>query len=174
VFPEKLNYASLPEQRAYTVDIDECKEFLEGTLTGRLPARTNEMILAVGEGEPGDETGWHTHMPDVDQFVAPLSGQLRVTLEQPDETDQVVEVGPGEVLYLPGGARHTMEVVGEDWHRSLVILPSASVTTTSDLSADETAEQTDELSSDASSPVGLWVDRMRDELVVRDETAVSE
>lgn len=172
MFPEDLNYDALPEQHLYKIAIDECQPFAEGSLTGRMPARTDDVILAVGEGEPGSSTEWHTHMPDTDQLVACLQGTLRARLRLPDGEEQVLDVEPGEVLYLPGGARHSLDIVGDEYHRSLVVLPNAAVTRMDDL-VEDAADESE--SGDAGAvPIGLWVDRDRDEVVMKDDSAVSD
>lgn len=172
MFPEDLAFDALPEQHMYKIDIDACQTFSEGSLTGRMPARTDDIILAVGEGEPGSTTEWHTHMPDTDQLIVCLQGKLRARLQLPDGDEQVLDVEPTEVLYLPGGARHTLDVVGDEYHRSLVILPNASVTRMEDLAADETDEP--EAGDAGAVPIGLWIDRDRDEVVMKDDAAVTD
>lgn len=58
--------------------------------------------------EPGATRRMHSH-PDATYHVFTLvSGQLRLTVEG----EEPVDVLPGEVLYLEGGARHTFTNTG--------------------------------------------------------------
>lgn len=74
---------------------------------------------------------------------------------------------PREFVYLPGGARHRIETVGDERHGGLVAMPSDPIACT-------------EMPEGASPyriedwPVSPWVDRERDEVVAKDSEAVSE
>lgn len=50
----------------------------------------------------------HSHPNE--QFTLVLSGRLRLTVGHPGETT-VYEVGPGDLLHLPGGVPHAIEAL---------------------------------------------------------------
>lgn len=54
----------------------------------------------------GTYFGAHTH--EVDKMDAVLSGEFRISLEGGS-----VVLGPGDAIYVPRGAQHSAEVVGD-------------------------------------------------------------
>lgn len=168
--PAELNYAFLPDQQGYTVDLDAAEDFEIDSMTSRTGVFTNDFRVNMLEGYPGDGLEWHTHMPNIEQTNVCLEGELRAYLEREDGDIQILEIGPGELMYLPGGARHALEVIGEGRHRHLNIFTPDAVGRTEQLRTDidppyETKENW---------PVALWVDRQRNEVVRKDEGAVDE
>jgi quercetin dioxygenase-like cupin family protein len=126
----------------------------------------------------------HTHLPDQtmykveldaashfeqkqDEVCMCLDGRAKYTLEREDGSQQVVEVGPREFVYLPGGARHKTGAVGDDRHEGLVAMPADPVARLEMLEGASPYRIEDW-------PVALWVDHKRDEVVARDADAVSE
>jgi len=116
---------------------------------------------------PGATIDWHTHTPGFDEVTLALAGRARYTLEREDGSHQVLDAGPRESVYLPGGARHKIDAIGDERHEALVAMPSDPVSRVEMLAGDA-PYRIEEW------PVVLWVDRKRDEVVRKDETAVSE
>lgn len=163
---DSRNYAVLPDQVAYRIQIDEVDHFDLNTTRAYPLVFTNDFKCFLLEGAPGDGISWHTHMPNVDEVIVGLDGRLKCTLQQ-DEDKQVIEIRPRELLYLPGGARHELEIVGDQEHRSLVVFPSTRVDREELLEVGGHPYDPDER------PVALWMDRDRNEVVTIDENAVT-
>ncbi len=96
-----------------------------------------------------------------------LSGRAKYTLEQEDGSHQELEIGQREFVYIPGGARHKIEAVGETPHEGLVTMPADPVARLEMLEGVSPYRIEDW-------PTALWVDRKRDEVVAKDAAAVSE
>ncbi|MGI8643365.1 MAG: cupin domain-containing protein [Thermomicrobiales bacterium] len=63
------------------------------------------------------------HQHPEEQMTIVLHGRLAFTIEsEDDEPDRHVALGPGEVLRIPGGARHGAEVIGMEEVESLNML----------------------------------------------------
>ena len=65
-----------------------------------------EMKIAVWEFKEGDKVGMHSHKGDVSQSV--LEGLLRYTFE---EDLPAIELGPGDIAFIPGGFRYAVEAL---------------------------------------------------------------
>ncbi|WP_336035787.1 cupin domain-containing protein [Halobacterium yunchengense] len=118
--PENLDRTHLPEQTMYRVRTAADGDSDAGAVRSTpLVVRTNEFRLLYFEMEPGETIDWHTHAPGLDEVNYCLEGRARYTLERADGSHQTLDVGPGEFVYLPGGARHKLEAVGDSVHRSL-------------------------------------------------------
>jgi hypothetical protein len=75
-------------------------------------------------------------------------------------------------VYVPAGARHKIEAIGEQPHRSL---SAATFDTVARLEALEERSETEETAADGAEwQDALFVDRKRDEVVAKDETLVSK
>lgn len=196
--PEDLDRTHLPEQTMYKVRTESSGDAdADGVRSTPLVVRTNEFRLLYFELAPGGGIDWHTHVPGLDEVNLCIDGRARYTLERADGSHQVLEVGPMEFVYLPGGARHKIEAVGDDVHRSLSAAKFDTVArledlestrdkgddgddtetgddgaaTGSDAGDPEDADETD--STDAAWQDALFVDRKRDEVVARDDRYVS-
>lgn len=168
VYPESQNFEELPEQQAYKVDIDKSACFDLDTINSYPLVWTNEIHSFMLEGEPGTEIDWHTHMPDMDQINFVIQGKVRYRLEQ-EGGEQVLELEENEVVYLPGGARHKVEHIGDETVRQITIYKAVGVPRSEMLDAEEYENyDTDEF------PVNLWIDRLREEVVMKNDDAVSE
>ncbi|WP_254810680.1 cupin domain-containing protein [Natronosalvus amylolyticus] len=170
--PEELDYKHLPEQTMYKVQIPgDNGGDSESVRQMPLIIRTNEFRLLYFELDPAGEIGWHTHVPGLDEVNLCLEGRVRYTLEREDGSHQTLELDPMEFVYIPGGARHKIETVGNQVHKSLSAAKFDTVARLEVLENNsESAEtDTDELQwHDA-----LFVDRKRDEVVAKDDTLVS-
>ena len=167
--PETLDYTHLPEQTMYKIRTEDAASFDQGgedVQTYPL-CITNEFKLLYFEMEPGATIGWHTHVPSFDEVCLCLDGRARYTLQREDDSHQVIEIDPMEFVYVPGGARHKIESVGDQRHEGLVAMPSNPVARVEMLEGEAPYRIEDW-------PVALWVDRQRDEVVTKDEAAGSE
>jgi len=166
--PPELDHTHLPDQTMYKIEMDAASHFEQGgeDIETYPLAITNEFKLLYFEMAPGATIDWHTHVPSFDEVALSLAGTARYTLERADGSHQVLEIDPWESVYIPGGARHKIEAVGDQRHEGLVTMPS-----------DPVARM--EMTEGASPyriedwPVALWVDRKRDEVVTKDDDAVS-
>jgi quercetin dioxygenase-like cupin family protein len=167
--PDELDHTHLPDQTMYKIQTEA--EQREGVRAYPLTIRTNEFRLLYFELEPSDGIDWHTHTPGLDEVNLCLSGRARYTLEREDGSYQEMVIEPMEFVYLPGGARHKIEVVGDEVHRSV---SAARFATAARLENLEDHGGTDEHEERASGPEdALWVDRKRDEVVRKDDDLVS-
>jgi quercetin dioxygenase-like cupin family protein len=167
--PPSLDHPPLPDQTLYKVAWDAVTHFEQGgddVLTYPLVI-TNEFKLLYFEMAPGATIDWHTHTPGFDEVCLCLAGTARYTLEQEDGSHQVLDIDPRESVYLPGGARHKIDAVGDERHEGLVAMPSDPVARVEMLEGAAPYRIEDW-------PVALWVDRNRDEVVEKDDAAVSQ
>ena len=67
--------------------------------------------------EPGGGMPRHTNRVEHEQYV--LAGRGRVGLG-----DRVVEVGPGDVLYIAAGTPHWYEALGDEPFQFLCVVPT--------------------------------------------------
>lgn len=167
--PPEIDHTHLPDQTMYKVALDAANYFEQSQdeVTTYPLFITNEFKQLYFEIEPDGKIDWHTHMPGFDEVCLCLEGRAKYTLEQEDGSYQIVEIGPREFVYLPGGARHKIEAVGDDRHEGLVTMPADPV------SRMEMVEGTSPYRLE-DWPVALWIDRKRDEVVAKDADAVSE
>lgn len=169
--PEELDRTHLPEQTMYKVRTpDDADSDSANSRHGPTIIRTNEFRLLYFELEPSGRIDWHTHVPGLDEVNLCLEGRARYTLERADGSHQVLEIGPMEFVYVPGGARHKIEAIGGEVHRSL---SAARFDTVARLEALEAAGAADDTGGDDEWGDALFVDRKRDEVVARDEDLVS-
>lgn len=165
--PEELDYTHLPDQTAYKIRAEDASSFgFEQVETFPLVI-TNEFKLLYFEIEPPGGIDWHTHVPDLDQVNLCLEGTARYTMEQADGNEQVIDLQPMELIYLPGGARHKIEAIGDQLHKGMTVYKSEPVARLEMLEGYGGYHFEDW-------PVALWVDRKRNEVVALDEDAVSE
>jgi quercetin dioxygenase-like cupin family protein len=166
--PETLEYTHLPEQTMYKIRTEDAASFDQGgeDIQTYPLCITNEFKLLYFEMDPGATIDWHTHVPSFDEVCLCLGGRARYTLQREDDSHQVIEIDRMEFVYVPGGARHKIEAVGDQRHEGLVAMPSNPVARVEMLEGEAPYRIEDW-------PVALWVDRQRDEVVERDEAAVS-
>jgi quercetin dioxygenase-like cupin family protein len=168
VTPPEIDHTHLPDQTMYKIDLDEAGHFAQSDDIRTWPVCiTNEFKLLYFEMEPGGTINWHTHTPAFDEVCLCLGGRARYTLEQEDGSHQTLTLDPREFVYLPGGARHKIEAVGNSQHEGLVAMPSDPVARLEMVEGASPYRIEDW-------PVSLWVDRKRDEVVMKDADAVTE
>lgn len=171
--PEELAHAHLPEQTMYRIQTEHAQGTeSEDARTSPLIIRTNEFRLLYFELEPAGMIDWHTHTPGLDEVNLCIDGRAKYTLEREDGSQQTLEIGPMEFVYLPGGARHKVEVVGNTVHKSL---SAAKFDTVARLEALEHTGDADTTETDDGDEWqdALFVDRKRDEVVTKDDEYVS-
>lgn len=72
----------------------------------------NDAMLVMNELQPGMQVVPHSH--DHDQIALVLEGQVRFDVE-----GERFDVGPGEVLVIPGGAMHSGAAIGDTMARNI-------------------------------------------------------
>lgn len=167
MLPNELNFEAVPDQTPYKVSLHDTDYFeIPGGLSHPL-VFTSDLATFLFEGDPGGGFDWHTHNPEIDQQYLCLKGSCRFTLEQPDGSHQTVELESGELLYLPGGARHKMEIIGDERHEGIDInRHTASGRLEMLLPEFETFDKKEW-------PIALWIDKLRNEVIQKNEKAVS-
>jgi mannose-6-phosphate isomerase-like protein (cupin superfamily) len=170
--PEELAHTHLPEQMMYKIQTADAED--ADTDDVRHPPqtiRTNEFRCLYFELKPDEKIDWHTHVPDLDEVNLCLEGRAKYTMEREDGSHQTLEIGPMEFVYVPGGARNKIEVVGDHPHKSLSVAKFDSVAR---LEALEDASGTEGAATEQTEwPDSLFVDRKRDEVVAKNDDLVS-
>ncbi|WP_267162848.1 cupin domain-containing protein [Halovenus salina] len=171
VTPEELAYSQLPEQTMYKIQTAQA-DGADADDVAHPPQtiRTNELRCLYFELRPDEKLDWHTHTPGLDEVNLCLDGRAKYTLEREDGSHQTLVVEPMEFVYVPGGARNKIEVVGDQTHRSLSVARAASVARLEALDGSDGDEGTRETEWTDS----LFVDRKRDEVVAKNEDLVSQ
>lgn len=171
--PEDLAHQHLPDQTMYKVQTPESQDAgSEAVRHSPLIIRTNEFRLLYFELGASGQIDWHTHVPGLDEVNFCLEGRARYTLEREDGGHQTLEIGPMEFVYVPGGARHKIEAIGDQPHKSLSAAKFDTAARLEDLEDVPEAAETD-----ADTPEwtdALFVDRKRNEVVAKDDTLVSK
>ena len=175
----RKDYSVLPTQQAYKVnalDVPPVHELGQSDSQSiqhiRPVMMTNDFHLTWTTGEPGDVVPWHTHMPSVYQALITTQGQCVWHYKDNDGEDKSIRAGPGDVVYLPGGAENYLEVVGDEPHTHIGVYPKTPVTRVEQLVGEHREEGTYDPKEKI--PVGLWYDNVRDEVVQKHDSAVSQ
>lgn len=168
--PEELAHTNLPEQMMYKIQTAGA-EGADADDIHHPPQtiRTNEFRCLYFELEPDETIDWHTHVPDLDEVNLCLEGRAKYTLEREDGSYQTLKIGPMEFVYVPGGARNEIEVVGDQTHRSLSVAKFVSVARLEALEG----KPEHAAPEDTDWPDSLFVDRKRNEVVAKNEDLVS-
>lgn len=171
--PEELAHTHLPEQTMYKIQTaDAAGADTDDVEHPPQTIRTNEFRCLYFELGPDEKLDWHTHVPGLDEVNLCLDGRAKYTLEREDGSHQTLEIGPMEFVYVPGGARHKIEVVSDQPHRSLSVAKFDSVAR---LEALEATDGTDDGATEDSEWLdALFVDRKRDEVVAKNDELVSK
>jgi len=164
--PPELDYSHLPGQTAYRIAVADAECFSYQDIRSFPLVITNELKVLYFEMTPSGVMDWHTHSPQLDQINMCLQGRARLTQGRKDGSEQVLEFGERELVYIPAGARHKMEVVGDEEFTGLSVYQSEPVARL-ELFEEFGSYNVDEW------PTALWVDRKRDEIVKMNEDAVS-
>lgn len=164
--PEDIDYTHLPDQTAYGVSIEDAGYFEFENVRTYPVVLTNEFKFLYFELTPPGGIGWHTHAPSIDQVNYCMEGHGRITLEKEDGSEQAVDFKSHELVYIPAGARHKLEAVGDELFRGI------SVYQHEPLARLEMLEGFHAYDSIQDWPVAVWVDRQRDEVVKLDDDAV--
>lgn len=169
-----LNRSRLPEQQPYKIRLDDLEP---------MPTRSEEddhivvpvivprFQMHIYEADTGAEKMWHTHAPSFFQVIVGLEGEIMYEYIDEDDEKTSLTVGPGEVVYLPGGFKHRTEVVSEDRHKHLYVCPYLPSGRMEQLLSENVEE--DGYRS-IKHLVGLWFDDVSDRVVKMDEGSVEE
>lgn len=163
---DNLNTSILPDQTAYKLDPESAEAFEVGDFSMHPLVFTNEIHSYLDVGEPDAVNPWHTHMPTYDQLCFCIAGRGRFRIEQ-EEGEQVIETEPGDLVYLPGGAHHRVETIGDETFKYYAVNQSMRLGRLEML-----YEDWDEFVDYEDWPVTLWVDRERDEILAKNDDAV--
>jgi len=114
------DYSVLPKQQAFKVHAPDAPDLVEGAgdnlKTVHSVMLTNDMYVTWTTGQPGDVFPLHTHMPEMYQILTTIKGRCVWYYKDNDGNEQSIEAGPGDVVYLPGGAENRVEVIGDEEH----------------------------------------------------------
>lgn len=177
----ELNYERLPPQQGFVVDIDAIQPHTnlgqrsdQSALGVCRPIGTNDLHVAYSRGEEGDILPWHTHNPAMYQIILQLEGRARQSYKDNQGNVHTVEVGPGELTYLPNGAHNRVEIV-EGPSRRIAIECHETWNARMDMVVGPTSEEasTDTTYDPADPHWGLWYDNLRDVVHEIDEDAVT-
>lgn len=168
-----IDYSALPTQRAYNVsalDVDPIAQISQDgdqSIQNIRPVMASmDFNLTWTTGEPGDVIPWHTHVPSIYQMLVNTEGRCVWYYKDNDGEERSIEAGPGDVIYLPGGAANKVEVVGDEPHTHMGIYPKTPI---------PRVEQQLGMGGNVYDPksvnYGLWYDNVRDEVVTMDESA---
>lgn len=168
-----VDYSALPDQQVYKVsapDVDPIAKISQDegqSIQNIRPVMaTNDVSFTWTTGEPGDVIPWHTHVPSVYQILVTTQGECVWHYKDNNGDEQSMETGPGDVIYLPGGAANKVEVIGDEPHTHLGVYPKTPI---------PRVEQLLGIGGDVYNPKdmqpGLWYDNIRDEVVTMDESA---
>ena len=167
------NYAVLPKQEPHVVKGPDSPVLLEGEGSDTQEIRsvmfTDDLMVTWTTGEPGDVIPWHSHMPGMYQILTTIEGECIWHYKDNNGEKQSIHAGPGDVVFLPGGAENKVEVIGDDPHTHIGTFPRLRVPRIEHL-VSETAGVYDPKEM----PVGLWYDTMRDKIVKKDDNAFVE
>lgn len=164
-----VNKDMMPDPTGYKIDVDEVESFTVGDFEMHPLVFNNEIHSYLNVGEPGAVNPWHTHVPTYDQIAICRAGEGRFTIEQRDGSHQVIETEPGDVVYLPGGIHHQIESIGDEPFEYYAINQSMRHGRLEML-----FEDWDGYADFEEWPVALWIDRERDEIIQKNEPALSE
>lgn len=167
--PEDLDRTHLPEQTMYKVQTPGVEGVDVESVQMPQTIRTNEFRVLYFEIPPSERIDWHTHVPGLDEVNLCLTGRAEYTLEQADGSHQTLEVAPMEFVYVPGGARHKIETVGDQPHRSVSM---ATFDTVARLEALDEGIGSETTGDDSGWQDALFVDRKRDEVVAKNDAVV--
>ncbi|MFC7072320.1 cupin domain-containing protein [Halovenus rubra] len=171
--PEERTYAPLPRQTMYKIQTAQA-EGAEPDDVAHPPQtiRTNEFRCLYFELHPDEQLDWHTHTPGLDEVNLCLDGRAKYTMEREDGSHQTLVIEPMEFVYVPGGARKKIEVVGDQTHRSLSVAKAASVARLEAL--EKTGDTAENETQETAWSDALFVDRKRDDVVVKNDDLVSK
>lgn len=158
--------SALPTQKPWKVDCEK-SPILDTGFQSRKPIETEDVQFIYSTGEPGDVIDWHTHMPDGYQINMCVRGRRKWYYIDNDGNEQTVEIGPNEVVFLPGGMENKVEIVGDEENLTVEIHINEAITRVEQLLGIEGAGYDME-----EFKPGLEYDHTHDEVVQMDEDAV--
>ena len=164
------DYSRLPEQRAFKIDVHESPIYDVGNeeLTVHSPIQTDDISIIWSESAPGGSLDWHSHSPDFYQILMTIQGECEYHYKDNSGETQTVRAGPGDIVYLPGGAENKREVVGDEEHLQIGALKRTR------LGRMEYLLEKGYDSGTVKTPKAFVYDNMNDEIVHIDQNAVTE
>jgi len=166
------DYSVLPSQRAFKIHAPDAPSLAEGETESGVDLRsvmfTNDLMTVYTEASPGEEIPWHSHMPDMYQILINIEGHRIWHYKDNDGEQRSVEAGPGDVVFLPGGAENRVEIVGDGPHKLVATFPRLRVPRVEHLTGEAPG-----VYDPKEMPVGAWYDTMRDEFVTTDDESFS-
>lgn len=169
-----LNKSRLPEQQPYKIRLDDLTPMPtrpEENDSIQVPLILPRFQLHLYEAEPGAEKVWHTHYPSMFQVIVGLEGEIMYEYIDDDGEKQTLTVGPGEVVYLPGGFKHRTEVISEEHHRHLYVFPYVPSGRMEQLMGERDVKDGYQSMEDIA---GLWLDDVSDTVIAMDDDAVEK
>jgi quercetin dioxygenase-like cupin family protein len=171
---QEKDYSVLPKQQAFKVHAPDAPTLVEGVGTDLQTVHsvmlTNDMHVTWTTGEPGDSFPLHSHMPEMYQILTTIKGECIWYYKDNDDEEQSIKAGPGDVVYLPGGAENRVEVVGDEEHIHIGSYPRVRVPRVEQL----TGIVPSQLEDPKDFAVGVDFDNVRDEYHERDESCFEE
>lgn len=157
------DYGVLPKQQAFKVHAPDAPDLVEGVgdnlKTVHSVMLTNDIYVTWTTGQPGDVFPVHSHMPEMYQILTTIKGRCVWYYKDNEGNEQSIEAGPGDVVYLPGGAENRVEVIGDEEHIHIGSYPRVRVPRVEQL----TGVVPDEVENPKDFRVGVDFDNVRDE-----------
>ena len=167
------DYSVLPTQKAHRVHGPSSPAVAEGgtgnNQTIRSVVLTDDISLTWTTGQPGSTIPWHSHMPGLYQLLITTQGHCIWHYKDNEGQEKSIEAGPGDVVYLPGGAENKVEVVGDEPHTHIGVLPREPINRIEQL-----VGEADDVYDPNELVAGLSIDNTRDRIVHTDDNAFIE
>ena len=117
---------SKPAVKKKSGTVQGCYEDVFPIVTGQKAA----MFLVVLKPRGIREPHWH---PTAWEFDYCISGKARMSVVAPDNTWQIFDVEPGQVVFVPQGYFHYFENIGADKLHFLVVFNNSAAETDDDI-----------------------------------------
>lgn len=170
------DYSILPKQRAFGVHGPDAPTLFEGVGDNLTEVHsvmmTNDIYMTWTTGQPGDILPWHSHMPEMYQILTTIKGECIWHYKDNSGNERSIKAGPGDVIYLPGGAENKVEVVGDEEHIHIGSYPRTRVPRVEQLTG--IVPDGVELFDDPGVGVGVDYDNVRDNIIKTDSKSFYE
>lgn len=167
------DYSILPKQEAFGVHAPDAPTLFEGVGDNLTEVHsvmmTNDIYMTYTTGQPGDILPWHSHMPEMYQILTTIKGECIWHYKDNSGNERSIHAGPGDIIYLPGGAENKVEVVGDEEHIHIGSYPRTRVPRVEQLTG--IVPDGVELFDDDHVGVGVDYDNVRDTIHKTDDQA---
>lgn len=167
------SYSVLPKQQAFGVHAPDAPTLFEGVGDNLTDVHsvmmTNDIYMTWTTGQPGDIIPWHSHMPEMYQILTTIKGECIWHYKDNSGDERSIKAGPGDIIYLPGGAENKVEVVGDEEHIHIGSYPRTRVPRVEQLTG--IVPDSVEIFDDPGVGVGVDYDNVRDKLIKTDSDA---